>query len=707
MLRALAFGRRSAAPLLVAPSRLFHASPAVCDASKPFDKILIANRGEIACRIMRTCKRLGIKTVAVYSDADADSKHVKTADEAIHIGPAASRDSYLKVENILKAVRVTGAQAVHPGYGFLSENSHFVQALDESGVTFIGPTTASMAAMGDKIESKKLAKAAGVHIIPGFIGEVHTDEEVLRIANEIGYPVMIKASAGGGGKGMRIAWNNQEALENFRISKQEAQASFGDDRMLIEKFVHKPRHIEIQVLADKYGNSVYLNERECSIQRRNQKVVEEAPSPFLDPALRKAMGEQAVALAKAVNYHTAGTVEMLVDGDRNFYFLEMNTRLQVEHPITEYITNVDIVEQMIRISAGEKLQYTQADIPIDGWAVEARVYAEDPFRNFLPSIGRLNIYKEPLIEGNPNIRCDSGVEQGSQISITYDPIISKLVCKGKTRDEAMDRMASALDNYVIRGVEHNVPFLRDVMTNKRFRSGDFTTGFIPEEYPKGFSGHQLTAQEHKQLIAVAGLIQWNAEQRANTINDRLPSAPNGSAAEYVISANGKTHNVVVTDENTVTIDGKAVKTALDWEKAHENLGLLFSGSAAGSPVTIQLISSNYNTLRLQHIGTVYPVKVESPLESQLSKHMPIPKVRDFGDSLISPMPGKVISVAVKPGDKVALGQQLAVVEAMKMQNILRAQKDAVVKKVHVVPGADVAVDQVLIEFEQLKAEPSV
>ncbi|XP_028836023.1 propionyl-CoA carboxylase alpha chain, mitochondrial isoform X2 [Denticeps clupeoides] len=480
---------------------------------KTFDKILIANRGEIACRVMKTCKKMGIKTVAVHSDVDANAVHVKMADEAVCVGPAPTSKSYLNMDAIMNAIRQTGAQAVHPGYGFLSENKEFAKRLAAEGVSFIGPDTHAIQAMGDKIESKLIAKAAKVNTIPGFDGVVKDADEAVRIANEIGYPVMIKASAGGGGKGMRIAWNDEETREGFRFSSQEAASSFGDDRLLIEKFIDNPRHIEIQVLADKHGNALWLNERECSIQRRNQKVVEEAPSTFLDPETRRAMGEQAVSLAKAVNYSSAGTVEFLVDSRKNFYFLEMNTRLQVEHPITECITGLDLVQQMIRIAKGFPLQHTQAEIPINGWAIESRVYAEDPYKSFgLPSIGRLSQYQEPL--NLHNVRVDSGIEEGSDISIYYDPMISKLVTYGATRAEALKKMEDALDNYVIRGVTHNIPLLREIIVHPRFISGDISTKFLPEVYPEGFKGHQLTATGRKELLATAASLFVAAQLRA-------------------------------------------------------------------------------------------------------------------------------------------------------------------------------------------------
>uniref|UniRef100_A0A8C2AUG9 Propionyl-CoA carboxylase alpha chain, mitochondrial n=1 Tax=Cyprinus carpio TaxID=7962 RepID=A0A8C2AUG9_CYPCA len=607
-----------------------------------FDKILIANRGEIACRVIKTCKKMGIKTVAVHSDVDSSAVHVKMADEAVCVGPAPTNKSYLNMDAIMNAIKQTGAQAVHPGYGFLSENKEFAKRLAAEGVSFIGPDTHAIQAMGDKIESKLIAKAAKVNTIPGFDGVVKDAEEAVKIAGEIGYPVMIKASAGGGGKGMRIAWNDEETREGFRFSSQEAASSFGDDRLLIEKFIDNPRHIEIQVLADKHGNALWLNERECSIQRRNQKVVEEAPSTFLDPDTRRAMGEQAVSLAKAVKYSSAGTVEFLVDSKKNFYFLEMNTRLQVEHPITECITGLDLVQQMIRIAMGYKLQHKQSDIPINGWAIESRVYAEDPYKSFgLPSIGRLSQYQEPL--DLHNVRVDSGIEEGSDISIYYDPMISKLVTYGKTREEALKKMEEALDNYVIRGVTHNIPLLREIIVHPRFVSGDISTKFLPEVYPDGFKGHMLTAGERRELLATA-------------------------AALYV----------------AVEIDGEKVEVSGEWNLASALLPLTINGKHR----TLQVYKHAYFKLR-----------VLSKLAASLSKHMPEKVPEDTSSILRSPMPGSVVAVSVKPGDNVAEGQEICVIEAMKMQNSMTAAKAAKVKSVHCKAGDTVGEGDLLVELE--------
>eukprot|EP01027_Heterolobosea_sp_BB2_P013534 GEZU01019518.1.p1 GENE.GEZU01019518.1~~GEZU01019518.1.p1 ORF type:complete len:692 (-),score=254.09 GEZU01019518.1:116-2191(-) len=659
------------------------------NSEKYFDKILIANRGEIACRVMQTCKRLGIKTVAIYSEADAAAKHVRMADEAVCVGPAPSSQSYLNVDAIMKAIKQTGAQAVHPGYGFLSENANFADMLEKNNITFIGPSSYSIRAMGDKIESKKLAKAAGVNTIPGFLGEVNTEDDVVRIANEIGYPVMIKASAGGGGKGMRIAWNDQEAKEGFRLSKKEAAASFGDDRMLIEKFIDNPRHIEIQIIADTHGNTVYLPERECSIQRRNQKVIEEAPSTALDPETRKAMGEQAAALARAVQYKSAGTVEMLVDSKKNFYFLEMNTRLQVEHPITEYITKLDLVEEMLRAASGRPLSVKQSDVKIHGWATEARVYAEDPYRNFLPSIGTLKTYIEPSTESG-EVRVDSGITEGSEISIYYDPMICKLITHGNTRDESIERMKAALDTYVIRGVNHNIPFLRSVLENKRYLSGNISTKFIPEEYPEGFSGFQLNAEQNKQLVASAAVIELMRAQRAYTITGRLPSSIVPQHKDLVITVNEKDHQVHVssdpaTGKYTVKVDGEDVTMSPNWPVGNH----IFTASAGQDKnVIVQVVKTKSNGYTLQFYGTQVQY-IQTP----------VPAVFDASKFVLSPMPGSIVSVNVKPGDKVIIGQEVAVVEAMKMQNVLRATRDGVVKAVFAKQGDTVAVEDKLVEFE--------
>eukprot|EP00761_Pharyngomonas_kirbyi_P012407 gb/GECH01012434.1/.p1 GENE.gb/GECH01012434.1/~~gb/GECH01012434.1/.p1 ORF type:complete len:709 (+),score=197.27 gb/GECH01012434.1/:1-2127(+) len=665
--------------------------------AKLFDKILIANRGEIACRVAKSAKQLGIKTVAVFSEADRYAKHVNMADEAYCVGPAPSSESYLNVNAIMDVIKNTGAQAVHPGYGFLSENYHFAEELHNAGITFIGPNTGAIKAMGDKIESKKLAKNAGVNTIPGFLGEIETADDAVRIAEDIGYPVMIKASAGGGGKGMRIAWNEKEAREGFRLSKDEAKSSFGDDRMLIEKFIDNPRHIEIQVLADG-KNFLYLPERECSIQRRNQKVVEEAPSTKLDDATRKAMGEQAAALSKAVDYRSAGTVEMLVDSQLNFYFLEMNTRLQVEHPITEYITGIDLVEQMIRVASGQELALKQSDITINGWATESRVYAEDPYRNFLPSIGVLKDYKEPT-DKEGNVRVDSGILEGSEISIYYDPMICKLITYGKDRDQSINRMRRALDSYVIRGVDHNVPFLRSVLENDRYLRGDINTKFIAEEYPDGFNDHKLTGTEKGQLLSIAAVLQFVKAQDAFTISGKVPSAKFSPFIDYTLTFNEEDINVTVTDRHNGSYEVSFPDGTRHTVQPKSNGPLVFESEVDGKELITQIYESRHDGYKLQFIGTKYDVQVLTPKEKELNQHMPYHPPLDLAKYAISPMPGAVVSIDVKEGEKVVMGQELAIVEAMKMQNVLRSEVDGVVKKIHAKQGQNVAVEEILVEFE--------
>eukprot|EP00339_Tiarina_fusa_P022348 CAMPEP_0117015212 /NCGR_PEP_ID=MMETSP0472-20121206/12194_1 /TAXON_ID=693140 ORGANISM="Tiarina fusus, Strain LIS" /NCGR_SAMPLE_ID=MMETSP0472 /ASSEMBLY_ACC=CAM_ASM_000603 /LENGTH=652 /DNA_ID=CAMNT_0004718959 /DNA_START=171 /DNA_END=2127 /DNA_ORIENTATION=+ len=646
---------------------------------------------------------MGIKTVAIYSEPDATAVHTRMADEAYCVGPAASAQSYLNVPRIVEVLKESGAQAVHPGYGFLSENASFVKTLDEIGVTFIGPRTKAIHAMGDKIESKKLAEKAGVSVIPGFLGEVHNDEEVIKIANEIGYPVMLKASAGGGGKGMRIAWNDAEAVEGFKISKREAQASFGDDRMLIEKFIDNPRHIEIQILADGKGNTIYLNERECSIQRRNQKVVEEAPSPFITPEVREQMGKQAVALSNAVEYQSAGTVEMLVDSARNFYFLEMNTRLQVEHPITEYITGVDIVEHMIRVAAGERLSINQEDVQLKGWAVESRVYAEDPYRNFLPSTGTLTTYEEPDVSSG-NVRVDSGITEGSEISMFYDPMICKLVSYGEDRPKAIETMRHALDTYRIAGVQHNIPFLRSVMDNKRFQDGNISTKFIEEEYPKGFEGYSFSTTQIESLICAAAVIRYESCRRANTISQQLGSLSEDipSVSSMVINVLGKNYDVEfeeVDDDSygqaKISFFNTSHDVNYDWQYGKPTLSLQVDSSV----VSVQVLEEKHDGFDLQFCGTKLAVKAQTAIQKTLGSFMPEIAEIDYSNFLMSPMPGKIISLDVAVGDSVTAGQQLAVMEAMKMQNVLRAESDAVVKSIEVKAGDNVSVDAVIIEFE--------
>eukprot|EP00455_Lapot_gusevi_P032279 TRINITY_DN3518_c0_g3_i2.p1 TRINITY_DN3518_c0_g3~~TRINITY_DN3518_c0_g3_i2.p1 ORF type:complete len:713 (-),score=319.37 TRINITY_DN3518_c0_g3_i2:488-2626(-) len=680
--------------------------------NKLFDKILIANRGEIAVRVMRSCKKLGIKTVAVYSEADVNAMHVRMADEAVCVGPPPSAQSYLDANAILKACKLTGAQAVHPGYGFLSEKANFVKLLEENGVVFIGPKVHAMHAMGDKIESKLLAKSAKVNVIPGFAGVVKTDEEVVRISREIGYPVMIKASAGGGGKGMRIARNDKEAISGFHLSSQEAASSFADDRVFIEKYIEQPRHIEFQILGDGHGNAIYLNERECSIQRRNQKVIEEAPSTFLTPELRRAMGQQAVSLAQAVGYQSAGTVEFLVDKNRNFYFLEMNTRLQVEHPITEKITGVDLVEQMIRVAAGQKLSITQNDIGIKGWALESRVYAEDPLKGFLPSIGRLKKYIEP--RDNPehpgSVRCDSGIVEGSDISIYYDPMICKLVTYGKNRDEAVQHMRLALDSYVIRGVTHNVNFLRSLCEHPRFLRGDLTTAFIPEEYPNGYKGHALNPVQSDALVGTSAVLHVAATVAQQTVEPRLDSFNPFVPKDLVVSVKGgDSSRVHITSLNqtgpyssevslsyTSGNDEKKVAFSFNWDKSTD---LIHVTMADGQKFIVQLIEQKPYKYTIQHIGTKYEVTVMTPREDELFHHTKAVAVEDSSKSILSPMPGALFAVKVNVGDMVTEGQEVCVVEAMKMQNAILSPRDGKVKKVNFQKGATLAADDVIIEFE--------
>ncbi|XP_047286327.1 propionyl-CoA carboxylase alpha chain, mitochondrial isoform X7 [Homo sapiens] len=650
---------------------------------KTFDKILVANRGEIACRVIRTCKKMGIKTVAIHSDVDASSVHVKMADEAVCVGPAPTSKSYLNMDAIMEAIKKTRAQAVHPGYGFLSENKEFARCLAAEDVVFIGPDTHAIQAMGDKIESKLLAKKAEVNTIPGFDGVVKDAEEAVRIAREIGYPVMIKASAGGGGKGMRIAWDDEETRDGFRLSSQEAASSFGDDRLLIEKFIDNPRHIEIQVLGDKHGNALWLNERECSIQRRNQKVVEEAPSIFLDAETRRAMGEQAVALARAVKYSSAGTVEFLVDSKKNFYFLEMNTRLQVEHPVTECITGLDLVQEMIRVAKGYPLRHKQADIRINGWAVECRVYAEDPYKSFgLPSIGRLSQYQEPL--HLPGVRVDSGIQPGSDISIYYDPMISKLITYGSDRTEALKRMADALDNYVIRGVTHNIALLREVIINSRFVKGDISTKFLSDVYPDGFKGHMLTKSEKNQLLAIASSLFVAFQLRAQHFqeNSRMPVIkPDIANWELSVKLHDKVHTVVASNNGSVfsvEVDGSKLNVTSTWNLASP----LLSVSVDGTQRTVQ-----------------YKVNILTRLAAELNKFMLEKVTEDTSSVLRSPMPGVVVAVSVKPGDAVAEGQEICVIEAMKMQNSMTAGKTGTVKSVHCQAGDTVGEGDLLVELE--------
>uniref|UniRef100_A0A2K5E167 Propionyl-CoA carboxylase alpha chain, mitochondrial n=1 Tax=Aotus nancymaae TaxID=37293 RepID=A0A2K5E167_AOTNA len=633
--------------------------------------------------------------------ATCNKVHVKMADEAVCVGPAPTTKSYLNMDAIMEAIKKTRAQAVHPGYGFLSENKEFARCLAAEGVIFIGPDTHAIQAMGDKIESKLLAKKAKVNTIPGFDGVVKDAEEAVRIAREIGYPVMIKASAGGGGKGMRIAWDDEETRDGFRLSSQEAASSFGDDRLLIEKFIDNPRHIEIQVLGDKHGNALWLNERECSIQRRNQKVVEEAPSIFLDVETRRAMGEQAVALAKAVKYSSAGTVEFLVDSKKNFYFLEMNTRLQVEHPVTECITGLDLVQEMIRVAKGYPLRHKQADIPINGWAVECRVYAEDPYKSFgLPSIGRLSQYQEPL--HLPGVRIDSGIQPGSDISIYYDPMISKLITYGSDRTEALKRMEDALDNYVIRGVTHNIALLREVIINSRFVKGDISTKFLSDVYPDGFKGHMLTKSEKNQLLAIASSLFVAFQLRAQHFQEhsRVPVIkPDIANWELSIKLHDKVHTVVASNSGStfsVEVDGSKLNVTSTWNLASP----LLSVSVDGTQRTVQCLSREAGgSMNIQFLGTVYKMHILTKLAAELNKFMLEKVAEDTSSVLHSPMPGVVVAVSVKPGDMVAEGQEICVIEAMKMQNSMTAGKTGTVKSVHCRAGDTVGEGDLLVELE--------
>ncbi|MEL7276769.1 MAG: acetyl/propionyl/methylcrotonyl-CoA carboxylase subunit alpha [Pseudomonadota bacterium] len=663
-----------------------------------FNKILIANRGEIACRVIKTARKMGIATVAVYSDADRDALHVQMADEAVHIGPPPANQSYIVIDKILEAIRATGAEAVHPGYGFLSERAEFAEALAKEGVAFIGPPPGAIEAMGDKITSKKLAAEAGVSTVPGYMGLIADDEEAVKISNEIGYPVMIKASAGGGGKGMRIAYTDEEAREGFQLSKSEAASSFGDDRIFIEKFVTQPRHIEIQVLGDQHGNCIYLGERECSIQRRNQKVIEEAPSPFLDEATRKAMGEQAVALAKAVDYCSAGTVEFIVDGNRNFYFLEMNTRLQVEHPVTELITGVDLVEQMIRVAAGETLSMDQDDVVLKGWAMESRLYAEDPFRNFLPSIGRLTRYRPP-VERAQRVRNDTGVYEGGEISMYYDPMIAKLCTWGEDRGQAIAEMRTALDVFEVEGIGHNLPFLSAVMDHPRFVSGNITTAFIAEEYPEGFEGATLDTDVEVRLAAIAATCHTVEARRAAQISGVMPNRARDVTGDWVVRIGAQSLIVSVLDKAdwlfTVTVDGQGF--AIDLESWSPGDPLCLAG-VDGTQMAVKMTPATHGYV-LRHRGGARRVQVLTQRAAELAALMPEKLPPDTSKLLLCPMPGLIVSVAVEAGEEVEEGQALCTVEAMKMENVLRAEKRAVVSKVNAGPGDSLAVDDVIMEFE--------
>lgn len=691
-----------------------------------FKKILIANRGEIACRVIKTARRMGISTVAVYSDADARAPFVRMADEAVHIGPSPAAQSYLIADKIIAACKATGAEAVHPGYGFLSERTSFAEELAANGIAFIGPPVGAIAAMGDKIESKKLAMEAGVNVVPGFVGEIDDTEHAVRISDEIGYPVMMKASAGGGGKGMRLAYSEQDVREGFEAVKREGLNSFGDDRVFIEKFILNPRHIEIQILGDQHGNILYLNERECSIQRRHQKVVEEAPSPFVTPKMRKSMGEQCVALARAVGYYSAGTVELIVSGadpsGESFYFLEMNTRLQVEHPVTEAITGIDLVEQMIRVAYGEKLSLTQDDVKIDGWAIENRVYAEDPYRGFLPSTGRLTRYRTPLAKfhqspfvlsevetptgsaqprgistsldanGEGYVRVDDGVYEGGEVSMFYDPMIAKLITWGKTRDDAADLQIAALDRFEIEGLGHNVDFVSAIMQHPRFRSGELTTGFIAEEYPEGFHGAPASDELLYGLAAIAAGNAFSNDARARKVDGQLGSLTQASA-HWQVRIGDRDYDVIL-GEGHAMVNGRRIEGTCNWRPGMK----LAEASVNGLAIGIKVARRN-NQWLLTTRGKTHACRVLPAHVAPLAHHM-IEKVPpDLSKYLICPMPGLLVQLNVGAGDKVEAGQPLAVVEAMKMENILRAEKSGVVKSVSAAQGDSLAVDAIILEME--------
>ena len=690
-----------------------------------FKKILVANRGEIACRVMRTAKRMGIATVAVYSDADARAPHVRQANQSVRLGPPPAAESYLKAEEILLAAKETGADAIHPGYGFLSERESFARACAEAGIAFIGPPPNAIAAMGDKIESKKLAKQAGVNVVPGYLGEIADTEEAVQIAKEIGFPVMMKASAGGGGKGMRLAWSEADVREGFEATKREGLASFGDDRVFIEKFIESPRHIEIQVLGDQHGNVVYLGERECSIQRRHQKVVEEAPSPFVTPQMRKAMGEQAVALAQAVGYHSAGTVELIVSGadptGKSFYFLEMNTRLQVEHPVTEEVTGLDLVEQMIRVAAGEKLAFRQDDVQLDGWAIETRVYAEDPYRGFLPSIGRLVRYNPPAPDKHQQpfasnesdsrsgfstsfeaagkegashaiIRVDDGVAEGGEVSMFYDPMIAKLITWAPTRDEAADAQVAALDAFEIDGPGHNIDFLSALMQHPRFRAGNLTTGFIAEEYPDGFDGAPASPELTRTLAAVAAFAAAAQADRARRVDGQLGKRLR-PPADWLVRIDGAEHAVTLSTEG-VAVDGEDLPLAIEYTPGDRMIDV----EVDDEPLTIRItpVRSGFRltTRGASHVFRVLPARLGAYAAHMIDKIPP-----DLSKFLLCPMPGLLVRLDVAVGDHVEPGQPLAVVEAMKMENILRAEKAGTIRTVNAKPGESLAVDEVILELE--------
>ncbi|HYQ92011.1 MAG TPA: acetyl/propionyl/methylcrotonyl-CoA carboxylase subunit alpha [Candidatus Competibacteraceae bacterium] len=660
-----------------------------------FKKILIANRGEIACRVIKTTRKMGITTVAVYSEADQNSLHTEMADEAVLIGPPPTAQSYLVIDRIIQACKDTGAEAVHPGYGFLSENPTFAEALAREGITFIGPNIHAITMMGDKITSKKLAQEAKVNTIPGFTGVLANTDQAVEVARDIGYPVMLKASAGGGGKGMRVAWNDAECRDGFERATNEARSSFGDERVFVEKYIVEPRHIEIQVLADSYGNTIYLGERECSTQRRHQKVLEECPSPFLDEATRRAMGEQAVALAKAVDYQSAGTVEFIVDRNRNFYFLEMNTRLQVEHPVTELVTGTDLVELMIRVAVGEKLPMTQDDVKLNGWALEARVYAEDPFRNFLPSVGRLTRYMPPA--ESEVVRVDTGIYEGGEVSMYYDPMIAKVITYGATRDQAIAHMRTALDAFYIRGVSHNIGFLTALIKHNRFVEGRLSTNLIAEEYPNGFQAADLAHEDPALLIAVAASIHRRYMDRAALISGQMQGLERHVEDQWVVFMRSEYHPVIVRPVeggHDVIYKGALFAVRSDWRFGQS----LFRGTLNGADICVQ-VERRYQEYRLFHGGSQVDALILTPRAAELHQLMPVKAPPDLSKYLLSPMPGLLTKVAVEPGQEVRAGETLAVIEAMKMENVLYAERDCVVAKVLAQAGDSLMVDQPILEFE--------
>ena len=660
-----------------------------------FRKILIANRGEIACRVIRTARHMGIATVAVYSEADTDALHVREADEAVAIGPPASAESYLRGDRIIEACRRTGAEAVHPGYGFLSESADFARSLAQAGIVFIGPGPEAIAAMGDKIESKKLAQAAGVSTVPGYLGAIADAQAAARVADDIGYPVMIKASAGGGGKGMRIAANDAELQEALRAAAAEARASFGDDRLFVEKYIEEPRHIEIQVIGDAHGNIVHLGERECSIQRRHQKVIEESPSPALDPETRAAMGAEAVQLARAVGYRSAGTVEFILDRDRNFYFLEMNTRLQVEHPVTELVTGLDLVELMIRIAAGEPLPFSQDDISQTGWAIEARVYAEDPTRNFLPSIGRLVRYRPPAGDG---VRLDAGVFEGAEISFYYDPMIAKLVAYGTDRTAAIERLGAALDAFCVSGVRHNIPFLAAILATERFRAGALSTDFIAQEFPHGFAPPDHVVPADQVIVIAAALAQRRLQEFETAIEGALPGAQPQALERVTVLFDNRSYPVSLRAEGaayTVEIDGESRLASLEWRPGEPVLQLRAEDRVA----TVQIERLPGQVLRLAHGGVIRTTQILSPRAAELLALMPRKQPPDTSRLVLSPMPGLLAQLVISEGQEVKAGEPLAIIEAMKMENVLRAERDGRIATLRARAGDSLAVDQVILEFE--------